>query len=217
MGLRYVLPVMLLIASTQSSFLARSSDCTGDPLSAIDPAYVDAMDLARSLIDHGFIINCVQASKWRNLFAGQEGAALYRTEQGDFDVLFLPTPETFDAVQVVEQKQGGLYRYSFRGTPDSRGRMEGQKTHFIRAANLLFLVWGDADLAARLEAAVSQSSTSDSCPVTKPPLMAFIPPSPYPTELPTDSFWFGTPNLWTNLRMDGRWEGLSHYLPADPA
>ena len=230
---------LLLTASMQCSLLAQSSDCTGKAalaqLTSTSPVYVDAMDLARNLIDHGFIVKCVQASKWGNLFVGQEGAALYRTDQGGFDVLFLPKAETFDAVQVIEQKQGARYVYSFRGTPRSPIRMESQKTYFIRTANLLFIVWSDADLAASIEAAVSRSTnSSDPCPVTKPPLMAFIPPSPYPTELPADSFWFGTANLWTNLRMDGTWKGLPvwtkeemkelleervapHYRPTDSA
>ena len=230
MRLCVALPVMLLIAFMQSSLLAQSFDCTGKAaqaqLSSIDPVYVDAMDLARNLVDHGFIVNCVQASKWGNLFVDQEGAALYRTEQADFDVLFLPKSETFDAVQVVEQRQGDLYLYSFRGTPHSPGRLEGKKTDFIRSANLLFLVWSDAgdgygpkrDLAASIEAAVSRSpNSSDSCPVTRPPLMAFIPPSPYPTELPADSFWFGTENLWTELPMDGTWKGLPLWSAAEQA
>jgi hypothetical protein len=222
MRLCVVLPVMLLIASMQSSLLAQSSDCTGKAaqaqLSSIDPVYVDAMDLARNLIDHGFIVECVRASKWGNLFVDQEGAALYRTDQGGFDVLFLPKAKTFDAVQVVEQRQGNLYLYSFRGTPHSPGRMEGQKTYFIRSANLLFLVWSDADLAASIQAAVSRSpNPSDSCPVTKPSLMAFIPPSPYPTELSAGSFWFGTENLWTELPMDGTWKGLPLWSAAEQA
>jgi hypothetical protein len=72
MRLCAALPVMLLIVSMQSSLLAQTSDCTGKAaqaqLSSIDPVYVDAMDLARNLVDHGFIVKCVQASKWGNLF-----------------------------------------------------------------------------------------------------------------------------------------------------
>src|SRR4029077_5086542 len=218
MKLCVALPVMLLIASVEPTLLAQSSDCTGEAaqaqLSSIDPVYVDAMDLARNLVDHGFIVKCVQASKWGNLFVDQQGAALYWTDQGGFDVLFLAKTETFDAVQVVEQRQGNLYLYSFRGTPHSPARMEGQKSYFIRSGNLLFLVWSDADLAASIQAAFGRSpNPSDSCPVTKPPLMAFIPPSPYPAELPANSFWFGTEKLWTNLLMDGTWKGLPHYRP----
>ena len=218
---RVAILLLLVTASMQPAF-AQSSQCTGKAaqaaLSSSDPVYVDAMELARNLIDHRFIIDCVQASKWGNLFVGQEGASLYRTEQGDFDVLFLPKAETFDAVQVVEQRQGNLYLYSFRETPHSPGRIEGQKTYFIRSANLLFLVWSDADLAASIEAAVSRSpNSSDSCPVTKPSLMAFIPPSPYPTEGSAGSFWFGTEKLWTILPADGTWKGLPHYEDTDPA
>src|SRR5215469_10495705 len=176
MGLRFVLPAMLLIASTQSSLLAQSSDCTGKAaqaqLPSIDSVYVDAMELARNLIDHRFIINCVAASKLGHLFDDQEGAALYRTDQGDFDVLFLPKPETFDAVQVVEEKQGNTYIYSFRGTPHAPTHVEGKRTEFIRSGNLLILVWGDSDnrggpirdLATGIEAAISRSpNSSDSC------------------------------------------------------
>jgi hypothetical protein len=224
MRLCVLLPVMLLIASMQSSLLAQSSDCTGEAaqaqLSSIDPVYVDAMDLARNLVDHGFIVKCVQASKWGNLFVDQQGAALYWTDQGGFDVLFLAKTETFDAVQVVEQRQGNLYLYSFRGTPHSPARMEGQKSYFIRSGNLLFLAWSDADLAASIEAAVGRSPQAspnppDSCPVTKPPWMAFIPPSPYPTEVSADSFWFGTEKLWTELLVDGTWKGLPVWTAAE--
>jgi hypothetical protein len=151
-----------------------------------------------------------------NVFDGQSGAAVYRTDKGEFDVLFLPRAETFDAVQVVEQKQGELHVYSFRGTPHSPMRMEVRKTYFINSGSLLFVVMDDADLAASIQPAVSRSpKASDSCPVTKPSLMAFIPPSPYPTELPADSFWFGNEKLWTSLLMDGTWNSLSHYEPTD--
>ncbi len=232
MRLRVALPVIvlfLLTTSMKALLLAQSSDCTGKAaqaqLSSIDPVYVDAMDLARNLIDHGFIVNCVQASKWGHLFDDQVGAALYRTEQGNFHVLFLPKPETFDAIQVVEQRQGDLYLYSFRGTPHSPGRWEGEKTDFIRAENLLLFVGSDSDngygpkrdLAAIIEAASRSPNSSDSCPVTKPPLMAFIPPSPYPTEQPADSFWLGTENLWTSLPMDGTWKGLPLWSAAEQA
>src|SRR5579862_2198598 len=212
MKLCRTVPVLLFIASIQSPLLAQSSDCTGNgaqaQLSSIDPVYVDAMELSRDLIDHRFIINCVQASKWGHVFDNQEGAALYRTDRGDFEVLFLPAPETFDAVQIVEEMQGYTYVYSFRGTPHSATRVEGKRTEFIRSGNLLILAPGDSgnesgpmrDLAASREGGSSRSTNSShSCPVTRPSLMAFLPPSPNPTDLPANSFWFGTGNLWTSL------------------
>ena len=225
MRLRTALPAILLLlvsASMQSSLLAQSSDCTGKEaevqLPSTDAVYVDAIELARFLIDHGFIVKCVLASKEQNHFDGQKGAALFRTDRGSFVVLFLPKAETFDAVQVVEQKQGPMYVYSFRGTPHSPTRMEGQKTYFIRSANLLFLVWSDADLAASIQAIdFGNPAPTVSCPVTKPPWIAFVPPSPYPAEQPASSFWFGTEKLWTNLLMDGTWKGLPVWTAAEQA
>jgi hypothetical protein len=85
MRLCVALPVMLLTASIQSSLLAQSSDCTGQ-LSSVDPVYVDAVELARNLIDHGFIVECFQGSPMEGLFDGQKGAALYSTDQGSFNV-----------------------------------------------------------------------------------------------------------------------------------
>jgi len=110
--------------------------------------------------------------------------------------------------------------------------MEGRKTYFVTSGNLLFLA-DDADLAASIQAAAgSRQPNPDSCPITKPPLMALVPPSPYPTELPADSFWFGNEKLWTSLpmdgtwnalpvwtgiEMDGTWNGPPHYKPTDSA
>jgi hypothetical protein len=162
MRLRVALPVILLLllnASMQSSLSAQSSECTGREaqlqLPSTDPVYVDAMELARYLIDHGFIVKCVLASKEQNQFDGQKGAALYRTEQGSFVVLFLPKADAFDAVGVVEQRRGARYLYSFRGTPRSRTHIESSKPiYYIKFGNVLFDVWGDAELATSIQAAV---------------------------------------------------------------
>jgi hypothetical protein len=54
------------------------------------------------------------------------------------------------------------------------------------------------------------------CPVSKPPVRPFVPPSPYPAKTSRDSFWFGTVKLWTSLPADGTWSGLPHYTPSDP-
>jgi hypothetical protein len=37
------------------------------------------------------------------------------------------------------------------------------------------------------------------CSVTQPPVPAFVPPAPYSSEVSEDTFWFGTPELWTRL------------------
>jgi hypothetical protein len=145
----------------QALLLAQSSECTGREaqvqLSSTDPVYVDAMELARYLLDHGFIVKCVLASKEQNQFDGQKGAALYRTDRGSFVVLFLPKAETFDAVEVVEQRRGARYLYSFRGTPRSPTHIDSSKPiYYIKFGNVLFDVWGDAELTAIIQAAVKQ-------------------------------------------------------------
>lgn len=155
MKLCLALSVMLLIVSTQSSLLAQPLECTGKAaqanLSTIDPVYVDAVELARYLIDRGFIVKCVQASKMQMVFDGQKGAALYVTDQGSFDVLFLPKAQSFSAVEVVEESEGKFYSYSFRGTPRSPMRMKGKKTYFIKSDNLLFVAWADGKLARTIQ------------------------------------------------------------------
>jgi hypothetical protein len=231
MRLRIAVPAILLLLVTafiQPSF-AQSSDCTGREaeaqLRSTDPLYADAMEVGRDLIDHGLIVKCILTpSIFDGTFDGQSGSALYRTDRGEFWVLFLPKAETFDALQIMEQKQGETYVYTFRGTPTPHSpphsplRMEARKAYFINSGNRLFVVMDDADLAESIQTAFRQSPNAvDSCPVTKPPLMAFNPPSPYPAELPASSFWFGTENLWTMLPMNGTWKGLPHYLPTDSA
>jgi hypothetical protein len=164
MRLRVALPVIvlfLLTTSMQALLLAQSSECTGREaqvqLPSTDPVYVDAMELARYLLDHGFIVKCVLASKEQNQFDGQKGAALYRTDRGSFVVLFLPKAETFDAVEVVEQRRGARYLYSFRGTPRSPTHIDSSKPiYYIKFGNVLFDVWGDAELTAIIQAAVKQ-------------------------------------------------------------
>ena len=49
---------------------------------------------------------------------------------------------------------------------------------------------------------------AETCPVTKLPSGPFVPPSPYQVELGAGQFWFGTKKLWTNLPIEGTWEGL---------
>lgn len=45
------------------------------------------------------------------------------------------------------------------------------------------------------------------CPVTKPPHPAFVPPAPHPVK-ETSRFWLGTNTLWTSLSEDGIWSGI---------
>jgi hypothetical protein len=91
----------------------------------------------------------VLRSKSERFFEGQLGAALYRTNRGDFEALFLTKPGTFDSVRVTERAvKGQFYRYSFEGSPHAGGR-ECRRTFFARRANRFFMTY-DLRLAAGL-------------------------------------------------------------------
>ncbi len=49
---------------------------------------------------------------------------------------------------------------------------------------------------------------SDSCPTTQRPEPRFIPPEPYPEWPPGGGFWYGSNELWIDLRANGTWHGL---------
>src|SRR5512134_1578479 len=48
------------------------------------------------------------------------------------------------------------------------------------------------------------------CPITRPPNPPFVPPAPWPPEREGGRFWFGTPELWTELTGSGTWGWLPH-------
>jgi len=45
------------------------------------------------------------------------GAAVYRTNRGDLEALFLPKPQSFEGLEIIEERKNGRYLYSFRGNP----------------------------------------------------------------------------------------------------
>lgn len=70
--------------------------------------------------------------------------------------------------------------------------------------------------SGRQMGAVSRS-VPESCPVTRPPERAFVPPPPYPSEHDSTAFWFGSEKLWVQLPTNGTWSHLGHYRPTDTA
>lgn len=99
----------------------RQTKCTPNELLAMlkpsDPAYEDAMELARMLQASGFAVNCVLQSKDIHAFVGLTGAAVFKTNFGMFTALFLPKSESFDGVEIAEQRRDGRFLYSARGSP----------------------------------------------------------------------------------------------------
>jgi hypothetical protein len=91
-----------------------------------------------------------------HLFDSQVGAAWFKSDQGTFEVWFLPEAEAFNNLRVIEHPKGnGRFVYSFEGTPeinqtfDSLGRM-----WFIKQRNVLFVVdRTDSKLAAPIRRA----------------------------------------------------------------
>jgi hypothetical protein len=104
-------------------------------LKPVDPVYSEATELAKVLRSRGLIVKCVLPSKRGNLFEGQVGAALYRTNRGDFDALFLKKPATFESVKPTEAQQNGLYHYSFEGRPAPRSApsyFSSKREYFVK-------------------------------------------------------------------------------------
>jgi hypothetical protein len=157
--------VLLLTATpcnwAQTASSAKSERCSSRELSvavsAADPVYVETLKLTKQLQQRGYVVQCVLQSKMANFFDGQLGAALYRTDRGDFEALFLTQPHTFSSVRLVEHTNSGRYRYRFEGSlPVSGGGGGGgagmdcvRRTFFARRANQFF-VTEDKQLAASL-------------------------------------------------------------------
>jgi hypothetical protein len=117
-----------------------------------DPAYTDAVQLSQVLSARGLKVRCVLSSKMAQFFAGQKGAALYRTEHGDFEALFAVRPEDFAGLSVVEQPQrGGLYVYEFYGNPEVRGLESSRREYFVKHG-ATFVITRVQQIAASLNA-----------------------------------------------------------------
>jgi len=105
-------------------------------------------------------VKCILYSTMHGMFEGMSGDALYRTDRGDFVILFLPKPQSFEALEIIEKSEGGRYIYSFRGSPRPRpaNRIDSsRRNYFIKQSNRLFVIWGDSQLAESLRKVLSSS------------------------------------------------------------
>jgi hypothetical protein len=123
--------------------------------SGSDPVYTDATELARTLVARGFVVECIRPSKEQAMVKNQKGGAWFKTNQGIFDVWFLPKGQNFDALAVSEQQQpNGRYVESLQGGQVSVRTMDSSRQNwFIKYNNVLFHVWGDRQLAESLQKA----------------------------------------------------------------
>jgi hypothetical protein len=147
----------LLVLAGPPALFTQNTDCTAQGLRALpsnSPVYRDAAVLSATLTKGGILVKCISRSPMEGTFEGQSGAAVYRTVRGTFQVVFLPQTRTFDRLKIIEQHNGDRYLYRFQGPPqpwpanliDTAFRI-----YFVKDRNLLFVVDGDAELAAILQ------------------------------------------------------------------
>jgi hypothetical protein len=148
--------ILLLLAAMPPLLLGRDKDPCADLQLERDwtasPVYAEANDLAQRLQANGIQVQCIRRSKEEQLFDGQLGAAWFKTDQGLFEVWFLPEAESFSSLQVTEHSErNGRFVYSFAGTPQITTTFDSSRPMwFIKQRNLLFEIWGDSKLAARV-------------------------------------------------------------------
>jgi hypothetical protein len=162
-----VAPVLLVVFVVFAGLLApppvnaQSDGCgpeeTATLLPPADPAYDDAVELARTLNEHGFTIKCLLTSKMGGLFNGLDGAALYRTTDGDFDTLFLPKPKTFADLKIIERplKKGFVYSFAGKPRPWPANRFESPRSQYFLKHDNQLLVLSDDSLRTKLEGALN--------------------------------------------------------------
>lgn len=138
----------VLCAVSPLATSARPAGCTSrDLIAALQPSnheYADATELKQVLQAHGLVVGCVLRSKMAAMFEGQEGAALYRTDQGDFEALFLPKPKSWDALEIVQTEKNGQYWTSFTWPPKAGPTkfIDGaQRGYYVKHANVLCVAW----------------------------------------------------------------------------
>jgi hypothetical protein len=157
------LPVLFVIVLAgwfaAPPLLAQSDQCRPEETAALlppaDPAYDDAIELMRAISEHGFTIKCVLTSKMGSFFGGLEGAALFRTTDGDFDALFLRSPKTFADLKINERHLKAGFGYTFAGKPSRTNRMESvRRQYFLKNTNRL-LVLSDDPLRIKLMRALN--------------------------------------------------------------
>lgn len=116
-------------------------------LTPSDRAYGHAIGLERSLLAHGFTVRCVLRSKMDDFLEDIQGAALFRTNRGSFEALFMSHPEH---VQISESRHGKLYDYEVRPRNGHEETIGGtHPIYFLKLHNCL-LVTGDAETADAL-------------------------------------------------------------------
>lgn len=154
----FALSLGLVLGTCPFEMFGQSTGCTGRERQAVLPAearaFRDAMTLTENLGKNGIVVNCVMNSTMEATFEDQTGAAAYRSNHGSFEVVFLPQTETFDHLEIIEQRNGDRYSYRFKGPPQPWPANlidSAHRVYFVKNRNTLFVVEDNAELAAMLQ------------------------------------------------------------------
>ena len=151
----------LLLICCSSLTRAQVPECGSEDSAALlqptDAVYSEAMELGSTLGEHGFAIRCILVSKLSGLFKAVEGAALYRTDRGDFDALFLHAPQTFAELKIVERqnKKGFAYTFSGKSRSWAINRLESERREYFLKHSTQLLVLSDEQLRTKLQDALN--------------------------------------------------------------
>jgi hypothetical protein len=148
------LPLLLICPR---DVFGRTTPCNAEELKSSLPSnaqsYPDAIVLSEVLERNRISVRCILLSKMDGTFDGLEGAALYRTDRGDFEALFLQRSQNFDHLKVVERPDGKRYSYNFVGPPRPwpANRIDAAfRMYFVKHKNALFVL-SDKKFAETLE------------------------------------------------------------------
>jgi hypothetical protein len=126
-----------------------------------NPAYADAQALAKELRNLRFVIRCIFPSKLGSMFqindggtlrSTIEGEAVYLTNSGGIDVVFVPKPQDFSGFAIRETPERSGHMYLLSGTPHVVTNQFGSAhpEYFLKRENELLIV-SDKHLRDRLE------------------------------------------------------------------
>lgn len=150
---RVALGFLVVYVISRATLAAEPLECpaesSGSLMEASYPAYTDAAQLSQELSAHGYVVGCIARSVFEASMPITKGAALYITNRGAFDVIFVPKPQTFEALEIIERQKKGSYTYEFRGTPRFTRQMAPKKTYFFKQSNRLFIAF-DKQTAASI-------------------------------------------------------------------
>jgi hypothetical protein len=152
---RVVLGFLVMYVISRATLAAESLGCpaesSGSIMEVSYPVYTDAAQLAQELSAHGYVVGCIARSVFEGSMPITMGAALYMTNRGAFDVIFLPKPQTFEALEIIERQKKGNYIYKFRGTPRFARQMAPKKTYFFKQSGRLFIAFDEQTAASLAE------------------------------------------------------------------